>query len=80
MPALMVICPLTGKSVPVGIETEPEVFLALPRVQAALQCPACGEKHFWTCEDAMLSHGGDIVSPLSTAERRGLDAALRHAI
>jgi len=54
MPALMVTCPTTARIVPTGIEIEPEDLRALPRIAAPLHCPACGEKHFWTRDDAML--------------------------
>jgi hypothetical protein len=54
MSALVVVCPVTCKVIPTGIETEPEVLKDLPRIQAAVRCPACGEQHFWTCDDARL--------------------------
>jgi hypothetical protein len=54
MAALMVTCPITGRVVPTGIEIEAEVLRLLPRVAAPVYCPACGEKHFWTRDDAML--------------------------
>ena len=54
MPALMVTCPTTARIVPTGIEIEAEDLKILPRVTAAVYCPACGEKHFWTRDDAML--------------------------
>lgn len=54
MPALMVTCPITGKVVSTGIEIEPEDLRVLPRIEAPVHCPACGEKHFWTRDDAML--------------------------
>jgi endogenous inhibitor of DNA gyrase (YacG/DUF329 family) len=54
MSALMVTCPITGKAVTTGIETEADVLRVLPRVEAAIVCPACGEKHFWTRSEAYL--------------------------
>ena len=54
MAALMVTCPITGRVVPTGIEIEAEDFRTLPRIAAPVYCPACGEKHFWTRDDAML--------------------------
>jgi hypothetical protein len=54
MPALMVTCPTTARIVPTGIEIEAEDLRALPRVAAPVYCQACGEKHFWTRDDAML--------------------------
>jgi hypothetical protein len=54
MSALVVVCPVTCKVISTGIETEAEVLKGLPRIQAAVHCPACGEQHYWTCDDAML--------------------------
>jgi len=54
MPALMVTCPITGELIPTGIEIEVEDLRVLPRIAAPVYCPACGEKHFWTRDDAML--------------------------
>lgn len=63
MPALLVICPITGKSVSTGIEVEPDVLKSLPRIQSPLHCPACGEKHFWTLDDARLGDEPARSSP-----------------
>jgi hypothetical protein len=54
MPALMVTCPNTAKLVPTGIEIEVEDLRVLPRIAAPVYCRACGEKHFWTRDDAIL--------------------------
>ena len=54
MPALMVTCPNTARIIPTGIEIEAEDLRLLPRVAAPVYCVACGEKHFWTRDDAML--------------------------
>jgi endogenous inhibitor of DNA gyrase (YacG/DUF329 family) len=50
----MVTCPITGKPVPTGIETEADILRTLPRVETPIMCPACGEKHFWTRSEAYL--------------------------
>jgi hypothetical protein len=65
MGAVMIRCPRTGHAVPTGIETEPSVFVGLPRVQAMLACPFCGEEHGWTVADAWL--GEPAVAPPSEA-------------
>ena len=69
MSALVVVCPVTCKVIPTGIETEPEVLKDLPRIQAAVRCPACGELHFWTCDDARLVE--PMASPLPGAPPGG---------
>jgi len=50
----MVTCPTTAAIIPTGIEIEAEDLRVLPCVTAVVHCPACGEKHFWTRDDAML--------------------------
>jgi len=54
---LMIKCPATGRRVSTGIEvcsTE-----GLPVVTARMQCPACGQVHRWTKDDAWLAAGGE---------------------
>lgn len=55
MSTIMVICPVTCREISTGIETEADVLRRLPRIQSTVYCPECGEKHFWTCDDALLS-------------------------
>jgi len=53
----MIKCPATGRGVSTGIEvcsTE-----ALPVVTATMLCPACGQVHHWTKNDAWLAAGGE---------------------
>jgi hypothetical protein len=54
MSAMMIRCPLTGRAVSTGIETELSVFMRLPAVESRLRCPACGEEHVWTRLEAWL--------------------------
>jgi hypothetical protein len=63
MAMLMVLCPYTAKEISTGIETEADVLKQLPRVQAAVLCPVCNEKHFWTCDDAMLAEAATLLFP-----------------
>jgi hypothetical protein len=57
MSALVVLCPFTCEVISTGIETDALVLARLPNVQAAVHCPKCGERHFWTPADAMLADG-----------------------
>ncbi|MEA2874732.1 MAG: hypothetical protein QOH67_5095 [Hyphomicrobiales bacterium] len=63
MGTITVTCPLTGRPIS-GIETEAEVLKRLPQVEAAVHCPHCGEKHFWTRNDAVLveAAGRDVAA------------------
>jgi hypothetical protein len=55
MAAVMIRCPRTGRSVPTGIETEPEDFKRFPHVDSRLTCRACGREHVWTAAEAFLA-------------------------
>ena len=55
MGMVVVRCPITGNEIATGIETETVVLEALPKVETAVHCPACGEKHFWTIEHAYIA-------------------------
>jgi hypothetical protein len=68
MPALMVTCPTTARIVSTGIEIEADDLRALPRIAAPVYCPACGEKHFWTRDDAMLDRP-ELHRPSATIKR-----------
>jgi hypothetical protein len=56
MGMVMVRCPITGNEIATGIETETSILEALPKVETAVHCPECGEKHFWTIEHAYVAH------------------------
>ncbi len=48
-------CPITGGEIATGIETDPETLAHLPNVDVAVHCPECGEKHFWSRENAYVA-------------------------
>ena len=55
MSAVMISCPIAGRPVSTGIETEPAVFRRLPKVAARILCPACGQEHIWNTSVAWLA-------------------------
>lgn len=55
MGMVMVRCPISGKEIPTGIETETAILELLPNVETAVHCAECGEKHFWTIEHAYVA-------------------------
>ncbi len=55
MSAVMIRCPVAGRPVSTGIETEPTVFRRLPKVAARIRCPACGQEHIWNTSVAWLA-------------------------
>jgi hypothetical protein len=55
MPRVMTTCPVTGETVPVGLEVESrEEFEIGGFASMAFHCPACERMHTWTVEEATL--------------------------
>jgi hypothetical protein len=55
MSSVMIRCPNTGRVVSTAIETEPSVFRKLPKINARMLCPACGQEHVFMTSSAWLS-------------------------
>jgi hypothetical protein len=64
MSTVVVLCPFTCELISTGIETHAQVLAKLPNIQAVVHCPRCGERHFWTAADAMLT-GESVVENVS---------------
>ncbi len=58
MPQVMIECPETGRHVYAGLNFDWTGFESLPPQVMTLRCPACGEEHRWTKEDAFLRADG----------------------
>jgi hypothetical protein len=54
MERLYFVCPTTGKTVDVGIESELETLLRIRMKPVRLRCPVCGQRHEWQVRDAQL--------------------------
>ena len=54
MERLLFVCPVTGREVDVGIETEIGTLLRIRSNTLRTQCPACGQRHEWKVRDAAL--------------------------
>ncbi len=63
MSSVMIRCPNTGQAVSTAIEVEPSVFRKLPKMDARMHCPACGQEHAWTTSSAWLSGEPRLVEP-----------------
>jgi hypothetical protein len=64
MGTITVTCPLTGKMI------STETFAHLPQIEAAVDCPHCGEKHFWTRNEAVCARR-KVSRPLRRSFRAG---------
>jgi hypothetical protein len=54
MPDILICCPETGKPVQTGLDTETVVFETLPSVALPVECPHCGQTHFWKPTEAWV--------------------------
>jgi hypothetical protein len=64
MASVMIICPKTGKYVSVGMSMDAASFKTCSFVDNAVTCPACGDTHRWSSEDArLLEEIPDKVEP-----------------
>jgi hypothetical protein len=58
MERLMFTCPVTGKEVDAGIESELGTLLRIRGETVRAACPHCGGAHEWQVGDARLSGAG----------------------
>jgi transcription elongation factor Elf1 len=54
MERLFFTCPVTRRSVDIGVETEIDTLLRIKSEKVRAQCPACGRVHEWTVREAAL--------------------------
>jgi len=64
MGMVMVKCPLTGRAIPTGIETDHESFQRCTVFFARTRCPICHTDHSWFAREAWVREPG------ARAERR----------
>ena len=54
MARVMIKCPVRGKAVPTGMEADEAAFKSVKYENNEFGCPACGQIHTWSKEDAFL--------------------------
>jgi hypothetical protein len=55
MERLFFVCPVTGRRVDAGIESELDTLLQIRAEKVRLLCPACGQTHEWLVRDGELA-------------------------
>jgi predicted RNA-binding Zn-ribbon protein involved in translation (DUF1610 family) len=56
MGTVMTTCPITGRDVEIGVDTDKRTLAAVERFFTLFACPSCGEEHAlshrnaWVCE------------------------------
>jgi hypothetical protein len=55
MERLFFVCPVTGRKIEAGIESELETLLQIRAKTVRMLCPACGQYHEWLVRDAQLA-------------------------
>jgi hypothetical protein len=67
---IVIRCPNANQEVATGVVVDIATFAGLPRGQATLHCPACGQEHRWSVADAMLTtHAAESASSADTPDR-----------
>ncbi len=56
-------CPITGRAVSTGFETDADSFAAMPHVITRVDCPHFGERHNWSKYNAVLREQAPIRAP-----------------
>jgi hypothetical protein len=54
MERLHFICPVTGRIVDVGIDSDLNTLLRIRSERLSARCSACGERHEWKVAEAQL--------------------------
>jgi hypothetical protein len=54
MPDILTNCPVTAKPIQTGLDTETVKFETLPSVALPVQCPHCGQVHYWKPTEAWV--------------------------
>jgi len=54
MPKILIHCPVVGKSVDTGLNTETVIFRSLEGFTFELKCPRYGTVHKWTTAKAWI--------------------------
>jgi transcription elongation factor Elf1 len=56
MDRLHFVCPVTGQTVDVGIDSELNTLLRIRDKRISASCSACGQRHEWKVAEAQLQH------------------------
>ena len=63
MGCVMIRCPVTGRAVSTGIDTELATLEQAIPFRSSIQCAACGTEHGWTRADAWICETVPFESP-----------------
>jgi hypothetical protein len=61
MERLYFVCPVTGKKVDPGFESELGTLLKIRDEHVTADCPHCGQHHTWTVGDAQLTRPSGVL-------------------
>jgi hypothetical protein len=78
MPSIVVIrCPRTNHEVPTGFVRDLKSIATLSDRPYAIKCPACGERHCWSKNEAWLSLTLTVEATSLRSRKRGAGRILR---
>jgi hypothetical protein len=52
---IVTTCPITGKVIPTGIETDADTFCRISSIAGRVWCPHCQTEHEWSVERAKFT-------------------------
>jgi hypothetical protein len=78
MNSISIFCPVTGRNVDSGVETDWSTFFQLRPFRMRVRCPQCGERHEVSVREGYLARTDalDGGRPLDNAEIEKLMARL----
>jgi hypothetical protein len=54
MATIFTTCPITGREISTGIDTDAPTLATMPEVITRIVCPVCGQTHNWSRHNAVL--------------------------
>jgi hypothetical protein len=54
MAMIITKCPVTGREIATGIETDPDTFKRITSITSRVWCPHCLSEHEWSARSATL--------------------------
>lgn len=65
MGTIFTTCPISGREISTGVETDAEAFARIPEFVARVLCPYCKVDHNWTKHNSFIVDGGAGTSAIA---------------
>jgi hypothetical protein len=67
MAIIFTTCPISGREISTGVETDAKSFAQMPEFVARVHCPYCRVDHNWTKHNSFIVEEG--TDPRATPEK-----------